>query len=111
AKRLRLMRDHLIPGTQAFREHAEALDRVQARINSVRSGLGPLAQAWKQVSVEAKGMVAVFLASAFATAIAGVTQQLGDMDDQFADVQKNTDMTDEEIQQLNKDLSSLNTRT
>lgn len=111
AAKLRMMRQHLTPGTAAFYENEKALKAVQSRIKEVNSGLGPLASAWKKVSLEAKAAVGFLMAGLVWTQIMGVVTGSAQLSDQLADVAKTTGMTDKQLKELQTTLSNYDTRT
>ncbi len=111
AAKLRLMRQHLTPGTDAFRENERQLRAVQQRIQEVNSGLGPFAAAWKKVSLEAKAAVAMLTAGFAATQIGNLISGAEKFDEAIADVGKTTGLSKSQISELNKELSKIDTRT
>jgi TP901 family phage tail tape measure protein len=111
AAKLRLMKQHLTPGTDAFRENEKQLRAVQQRIQEVSTGLGPFATAWKEVGVEAKAALA-FLGIGFAvTQIGNLIKGAEKFDEAIADVSKTTGLGKEEMSALNSELSKIDTRT
>lgn len=113
-KRLNMIKGHLTPGTQAFKENAAAIDKVRSRMTQVKSGLGPFQQAWKNLSGEVKGIAiafGAFMSMQIIQWFQGIIKGAGDLEDQLADVRKTTGMTTEEVQLLNKELGKIDTRT
>lgn len=111
AAKLRMMRQHLTPGTQAFRENEMALNAIKARISEINTGLGPFASAWKKVSLEAKAAVAFLAAGFVGDQISSVIRGATNLDEALADVAKTTGMTRAELVALQKDLDKIETRT
>jgi TP901 family phage tail tape measure protein len=111
AAKLKLMKQHLTPGTDAFRENEKQLRAVQQRIQEVSTGLGPFATAWKEVGIEAKAAMA-FLGIGFAvTQIGNLISGAEKFDEAIADVSKSTGLGKEEMTALNSELSKIDTRT
>ena len=112
--RLKAVHQHITPATKAFYESEAAIKKVQSRITEVKSGLGPFAQAWKNLSGEVKGIAVAFAGLAVMgifTWMKGLITGAGDLEDQLANVRKATGMTAEEVKALNKEFGNINTRT
>lgn len=111
ARRLRAMKQHLTPGTEAFLQNEKALRAVNQRIQEVNSGLGPFAAAWKKVSIEAKAAVALLSAGFAYDQFRNLIQGAIDFDEAIADVTKVTQLSAAEMKQLNSELSKIDTRS
>lgn len=110
-KHLIALKNTITPGTAAFKEMEGRIKQVQARLTEVKSGLGPFAQAWQKVSLEAKAAAGVFAGSLIINQAGEMIQKLGELDDQLADLRKVTGMTDAQVKDLNASFSKFNTRT
>lgn len=111
SRKLRAMRNAVTPGSDAFNELNGRMKVVQERINAVKSGLGPLGQAWQKVGLEVKAAAGIFVGNLVVTQIGSIVNSLGKMDDQLADVKKSAGLTDAQVKQLNEELGKIQTRS
>jgi TP901 family phage tail tape measure protein len=115
ARRLRGMKQHLDPTTEAFKNVDSELKKVNGRIKEVNTGLTPFQASWKEMKKNilgvGAGIAAVFAGNAimnyFSNAISGAAK----LSDQISDIQKTTKMTKEEVELLNSELGKIDTRT
>jgi TP901 family phage tail tape measure protein len=111
SRKLRAMRNAVTPGSDAFNELNGRMKVVQERINAVKSGLGPLGQAWQKVGLEVKAAAGIFVGSLLVNQLGSIVNSLGKMDDQLADVKKSANLTDAQVKQLNEELGKIQTRS
>jgi TP901 family phage tail tape measure protein len=111
SRKLRAMRNAVTPGSDAFNELNGRMKVVQERINAVKSGLGPLGQAWQKVGLEVKAAAGLFVGSLVVNQLGSIVNSLGKMDDQLADVKKSANLTDAQVKQLNEELGKIQTRS
>ena len=101
-----------LAGLTSLRRQADAAERQLAKL---RSGLGPLGQAWQQVKGQVMGAGAVlgtlFAGGAIFQGIRNLVSGSAQISDELADVQKVTGLTTEEVRKLNSELTGINTRT
>lgn len=101
-----------IAGLTSLRHQANAAERQLAKL---RSGLGPLGQAWQQVKGQVVGAGAVlgtlFAGGAIFQGIRNLITGAGKVSDELADVQKASGLSAAGVRQLNTELGRIDTRT
>lgn len=112
---LNMVRNNLVPGTEAFKENEKAILRVKTRMSELNDGIKVQGGLLKNIGEEVKkfGILAgSYLGFQFLSSqISGIINKAGKLSDQLADVAKTTGMSSEEVKKLNSELSKIDTRT
>lgn len=114
-KKLNAMKGSLTPFSDEFKQVEAQIRKVESRIYDVKNGVQGFSSTWSKMKDEVKqfGMLAVgYLGFEFLSSqIKNIISNSGKLSDQLADIRRVTGMTDEEVRNLNKSLTQLNTRT
>jgi TP901 family phage tail tape measure protein len=114
-KKLLALRNSLPPFTAEWKKYELQLRQVKDRLYDVNNGVRGFASLWSRVGDEVKkfGMVAAgylgfqFITSTFQSLISGA----GKLSDSLADIRKVTGLTVKEVDDLNRSLKKIDTRT
>lgn len=113
--RLRLIKSNLKPGSEAFNEYNQRLNKAIAQQTQLRTNLTGFQKVWRGIRTEVKQFGVLFIG---ALGIQELFQQMGniitrsaEMSDALSDVRKTTGLTEKEVEELNKELSKIDTRT
>lgn len=112
----------IVPGTEAYINKAEELSQVAIRYKQVKqeiTGLGselqktnPIIELLKKGFNDLKGIIiATFAIDTIRNFFQTAINQAGQFSDKYADIQKTTNSTSEEVRKLAENLQKLNTRT
>lgn len=108
-------RQYLQPGTDAFRQNEAAIKAVRGRITELNAGIRDTGGVLNVIKNEIRQfgiLAASYLGFQFLSQqITGIISKAGKLSDQLADVAKTTGMSSKEVEQLNKELSKIDTRT
>lgn len=114
-KKLNALKNSVQPFTQEFKELEKQIKATESRLYDVRNGVQGFASFWHKVNDEVKqfGMLAAsYLGFQFITSqISNVIAGAGKQSDELANIRRKTSMTVAEVEQLNRDLKSMDTRT
>lgn len=121
-RQLRLEQDRLNnalektkPNTKEYATLHGELGRVDARMRTLRTGMGPFGQAWAAVKGQVMGATAVlgtFLAGgALVNLFGGMIKSSAELSDAMADVRRTTGLTTGEVEGLVNQFKNLDTRT
>jgi len=112
---LMMVRQHLAPGTEAFKQNEMAIRAVKGRITELNSGIKETGGVLNAIKGEIRqfGMIAAsYLGFQFLSQqITGIISKAGKLSDQLADIAKTTQMSTKEVEALNRELSKIDTRT
>lgn len=114
--RVRRLRDLAAPHTEQWRKHDERLKEVTARYQELDGRARTTGSSLQRMASRFNHYIGV-LTAGFATmiaAVAGIRKTINDFaefDDKMADVMKTTNLTKEEVKQLNEELQKIDTRT
>lgn len=114
-QQMKAVRDTLDPASDAFRKLSGEISTAETRLKNLQgaTSLSEKAFNFLKKEVMAFGMIAV-AALGFdylIGKIGNVIQRNAELSDSFADVARYTNLTDQEVIDLNKSLSQINTRT
>jgi hypothetical protein len=102
-------------GTQRYKELNKELQKVNAKIASQRLEMRGLNTFWAQINSQVKQFGALALGylglTTFAQQLTNLTRKAGEFSDTLARVSKTTGLTKSEVEDLNKELKALDTRT
>lgn len=121
-RQLRLEQDRLNnalektkPNTKEYATLHGELGRVDARMRTLRTGMGPFGQAWAAVKGQVMGATAVlgtFLAGgALVNLFGGMIKSSAELSDAMANVRRTTGLTTGEVEGLVNQFKNLDTRT
>lgn len=113
--KLQRLKSHAVPFSDEYKEWARQIAAVENRLYEVKNNVTGFSKIFSKVKDEIKqfGALAVgylgfqFVSEQFSNIIRGA----GKMSDQLADLRRVSGLTGAEVQNLNKSLSQLNTRT
>ena len=115
SKQLRAELNQLPVATKAFTDKAAELKKVNGQITKLNADLRGMGGAWQFVKDQAKsfGVMALgFLGFQFLSSqIGNVIRGISELSDSLADVRKTTGLTQDAVEELNRDLAKINTRT
>ncbi len=123
AKQLQSEINKLAPGTQAFIEKSKQLQQVNTRIRQLTNEFKGLVVEEKQATFSLKGLADGFnkyfgMVTAGIAAITGISmafrkaaEDAAKLDDVYADVMKTTGLLHEQVEELDKELMKMDTRT
>lgn len=102
-------------GTERYEQLKREIQEVNGAIRAQRSDVNGTTSAWSKIKTEVTKFGVLALGYLGAQEIIGRVQNLvsgaSELSDALSDVRKTTDLTDESVKDLNKDLGDLNTRT
>lgn len=114
-RRLTIALRTMDPNSALFSNTRKELAAVKERLTTVQSGLGPFGRAWQtmkgSVAGTVAGLTAVLGGGALINGIKGLITGSGKLSDELANMQKATGKTKQEVVDLNKELTHLDTRT
>lgn len=106
---------HLNPNNAQFARLQRDLLGVEARMTSLRTGMGPFGRMWEgiKMNVASAGAVlaGVFAGGALINGLRGWVRGSAELSDSLADVRKTTGLTQQQVEDLSRTLGRLNTRT
>ncbi|WP_162343235.1 phage tail tape measure protein [Cyclobacterium salsum] len=114
--RVRRLRDLAGPHTEQWRKHDERLQEVTARYRELDGRARATGSSLQRMAGRFNHYIGV-LTAGFATmfaAVSGIRKTINDFaefDDKLADVMKTTNLTKEEVRELNEELKNIDTRT
>ncbi|MBD3630525.1 phage tail tape measure protein [Cyclobacterium sp.] len=114
--RVRRLRDLAAPHTEQWRKHDERLKEVTTRYQELDGRARATGSSLQRMAGRFNHYIGV-LTAGFATmfaAVSGIRKTINDFaefDDKLADVMKTTNMTKEEVRELNEELKKIDTRT
>ncbi|WP_375584286.1 phage tail tape measure protein [Cyclobacterium xiamenense] len=114
--RVRRLRDLAGPHTEEWRKHDQRLKEVTARYQELDGRARTTGSSLQRMAGRFNHYIGV-LTAGFATMIAAVSgirktiNDFAEFDDKLADVMKTTNMTKEEVRELNEELRKIDTRT
>lgn len=113
--RLKALKGSMVPFTEEFKAMERQIRAVEDRLYEVKNGVQGFSAFFSKISDEVKqfGLVAAgYLGFQFITdQFRNIINGSGRLSDSLADIQRVTGLTDKEVQQLNKSLGEVNTRT
>lgn len=114
-KKLRNELNQLTPGTEAFRKKANELKSVNKRLKIINDDVRGVGGAFGKIKQEVKAFGLVALGALGGAALLQgmdqIIQRNAKLSDSIADVMKTTGLTKKEVEDLNKEFKSLNTRS
>jgi TP901 family phage tail tape measure protein len=114
-KKLNALKGSVTPFTEEYKELAKQIKVVENRLYDVKNGVQGFSSFFSKIKDEVKQfglMAAGYLGFQFLTSqFQNIISSSGKLSDSLADIQRVTGMTAEEVQQLNKQLSQLDSRT
>lgn len=115
ARQLRNEIAHLTRGTQEYEDKVRQLSKTNTILAEHRANVGAVNTTWKTITNTIKGVGATMLsflgAGAVLSGLKRLASQSAEVGDALADVGKSAGLTDAQLQQLDKRLLSMNTRT
>ena len=123
AKQLRSEINKLTPGTQEFINKSKQLQQVNTRIKQLQQGFRGVVEEEKRASLSLKGLADGFnkyfgMVTAGIAAITGLSmafrkcaEEAAKLDDVYSDVMKTTGLVHDEVEELDKALMQIDTRT
>lgn len=115
ARGLRAQLRGLTPGTQEFVDKTKELQNVNKRLNKIKDDVNGVGGMFSKIGKEIKGfgvLAAAYLGFDFITSsIKDIIGQNARLSDSLADIQKTTGMSAKEVENLNRQLSKIGTRT
>lgn len=115
-KELNMVMLHMNPNVAQYKLLQKELAETTARIRELRTGaqtasfsMNGLADQFNRY--QALGMVVVAAVAGIGYTIANFIKGAGDLSDSLADIQKTTDLTAQEVEELNSQLGKIDTRT
>ena len=109
------IRRNLTPGTAEYNAEVKRLRGLNAHLQEHNNAIRKVGGAWDTVKQGLLGVVPSIIAMAGFSAIFEGTKNLissnAKLSDSFADIQKTTGMTNDEVNSLNQSFKSFNTRT
>jgi TP901 family phage tail tape measure protein len=113
--KLKALRGSVVPFTKEYKDLSEQIGKVEKRLYDVKNGVQGFASFFSKIKDEVKqfGVVAAgYLGFQFITSqFQNIIRSGAKLSDQLADIRRVTGFTGEEVQELNKQLGMLNTRT
>lgn len=114
-KKLNAIRQVLVPGTEAFDQNAASIRTVKTRLQELNQQVSISGGFWqriKQQALEFSTLAAGYLGFQFiGDKMRNIIQQNSKLSDSLAEVRQTTGLTAKEMEELNKQLSTLGTRT
>jgi len=114
-KKLQAQKNFLTPQTAEFKKLQQQIDMVQDRLRDVRTGKFGLASFWGGLNTEVKQFGAIALGYLGFDFIMGQTKNIIEMQSkmsrEYANIQKTTSLTTDEVKELDKSLRELDTPT
>lgn len=115
ARGLRAQLKGLAPGTQEFADKSKELQQINKRLNKIKDDVNGVGGVFSKIGKEVKGfgvLAAAYLGFDFITSsIKDIIGQNARLSDSLADIQKTTGMSAKEVENFNKKLSQMGTRT
>ena len=117
AQHLSAALDQLHPERDArqFTTLRTELGRVENRMATLRSGMGPFGRMWTDIKGQVMGAGAVvgafFAGGAIVNGMRNLVRGSAEMSDALADVRRTTGLTAKEVQELSSELGRIDTRT
>lgn len=123
SKQLQQELKKLAPNTQEFIDKSKQLQQVNSRIATLKQGFKGVVEEQKRATLSMKSLSESFnkyfgIVSAGIASITGLSlafrkaaQAAAELDDRYADVMKTTGLTHKEVEELDKALTNLDTRT
>lgn len=115
AKKLRGEIQHLTVDTEAYNSKVKELQATNKIIATHKDNIAGVSKVWANIKSQITGAGAVLLAflggQALINGFNNMIQRLGALDDQLADIAKTTGLGNRELQQLDKELRTISTRT
>lgn len=123
SKQLQQELKKLAPNTQEFIDKSKQLQQVNSRIATLKQGFKGVVEEQKRATLSMKSLSESFnkyfgIVSAGIASITGLSlafrkaaQAAAELDDRYADVMKTTGLTHKEVEELDKALTKLDTRT
>lgn len=113
--RLKTALEKTNPNSREFTALHTEMGRVDTRMRTLRTGMGPFGQAWAAVKSQIMGATAIlgtFLAGgAIFNLMGGMVKSSAELSDAIADVRRTTGLTTEQVKGMVEQFKNLDTRT
>lgn len=115
ATRLREAMRTMMPDSAQFRQAGRDLQQVEDRLSDLKNNLSPMQALWRNIKQELNGVLGVSAVLFGGSMVVGKIQDwvrgAAQLSDAYADVQKTTNLTGREVQDLARKIGQINTRT